>query len=116
MQDNENQLAILTDWAEQSGFETINSYSEPDSTWRAGHQKESSHLLDDARKRRFEVVLVWALDRLSHEGPLAILTLVHKLKTYGVKVISYQESWTEASDELGDLLYALAGWVARMES
>jgi putative DNA-invertase from lambdoid prophage Rac len=33
-----------------------------------------------------------------------------------VKVISYQESWTEAPGELGDLLYALTGWVARMES
>ena len=33
-----------------------------------------------------------------------------------MKVISYQESWTEAPGELGELLYALAGWVARMES
>ena len=61
-------------------------------------------------------MLVWALDRLSREGPLAILTLVNRLKTFGVKVISYQESWTEAPGELGELLYALAGWVARMES
>ncbi|MFC1956164.1 recombinase family protein, partial [Chloroflexota bacterium] len=28
----------------------------------------------------------------------------------------YQESWTEAPGELGELLYALSGWVARMES
>jgi DNA invertase Pin-like site-specific DNA recombinase len=33
-----------------------------------------------------------------------------------VKVLSYQESWTEAPGELGELLYALAGWVAKMES
>jgi putative DNA-invertase from lambdoid prophage Rac len=61
-------------------------------------------------------MLVWALDRLSREGPLAILTLVNRLKNCGVKVISYQESWTEAPGELADLLYALTGWVARMES
>jgi len=67
-------------------------------------------------KRRFEVVLVWALDRLSREGPLAILTLVDRLKNCGVTVISYQESWTEAPGELAELLYALAGWIARMES
>jgi len=53
---------------------------------------------------------------LSREGPLAILTLVNRLKIYGVKVLSYQESWTEAPGELGELLYAIAGWVARMES
>jgi len=72
--------------------------------------------LEDARKRRFDFVLVWALDRLSREGPLVILTLVNRLKICGVKVISYQESWTEAPGELGELLYALSGWVARMES
>ena len=42
--------------------------------------------------------------------------MVYRLKTFGVKVISYQESWTEAPGELAELLYALTGWVARMES
>jgi len=107
---------VLTDWAKQRGYEVINIYSETESAWKNGHQKELSHLLDDARKRRFEAVLVWALDRLSREGPLAILTLVNRLKNCGVKVLSYQESWTEAPGELGELLYALAGWVAKMES
>jgi DNA invertase Pin-like site-specific DNA recombinase len=61
-------------------------------------------------------VLVWSLDRLSREGPLAILSLVNGLKIYGVRGLSYQESWTEAPGELGELLYAIASWVARMES
>ncbi len=60
--------------------------------------------------------MVWALDRLSREGALAILSLVNKLSSYGVKVLSYQESWTEAPGELAELLYAITGWVARMES
>ena len=42
--------------------------------------------------------------------------IVSKLSRYGVKVLSYQESWTEAPGELGELLFAIAGWVARMES
>jgi len=61
-------------------------------------------------------MLVWALDRLSREGAAAILNLVNRFKTYGVRVISYQESWTEAPGEIGEILYAIAGWVARMES
>ncbi len=77
---------------------------------------ELANLLADARKSRFHVVLVWALDRLSREGALAILSLAHKLSVCGVKVLSYQESWTEAPGELSELLYALTGWVARMES
>lgn len=115
-QDTANQVDQLTAWAESRGWEIIEAYRENESAWKAGHQKELARLLDKAMKRKFDVVLVWALDRLSREGPLAILTLVNRLKNCGVKVISYQEPWTEAPGELGDLLYALSGWVAKMES
>jgi len=111
-----NQLAVLAEWAKQRGYDVVGSYEEQESAWKAGHQRELARLLDDARKRKFDGVLVWALDRLSREGPLAILTLVNRLKIYGIKVLSYQEIWTEAPGELGELLYAIAGWVARMES
>jgi len=115
-QDTANQLSVLKDWAQQRGFEVTGVYSEEESAWKAGHQRELAHLQQDARKRKFDILLVWSLDRLSREGPLAILSLVNSLKIYGVKVLSYQESWTEAPGELAELLYALTGWVARMES
>ena len=115
-QDPQNQLNVLTAWATQKGYDAIIFYTEQESAWKAGHQRVLAKLIEDARKRKFEVVLVWALDRLSREGPLAILTLVNRLKICGVRVLSYQESWTEAPGELGELLFAIAGWVARMES
>jgi len=107
---------VLSEWAKQRGFEVVKFYEEEESAWKSGHQRVLAGLIDDARKRRFEAVLVWALDRLSREGALAILSLVHRLSTCGVKVLSYQESWTEAPGEIAELLYALTGWVARMES
>jgi len=115
-QDTTNQLSVLKDWARHRSFEVVRVYSEDESAWKAGHQRELARLLQDSSKRKFDVMLVWALDRLSREGSLAILSLVNRLKIYGVKVISYQESWTEAPGELAELLYALTGWVARMES
>ena len=115
-QDTENQLNALTTWADQRGYEVIGVYQEEESAWKNGHQRELTNLIADARRRKFQAVLVWALDRLSREGALAILSLVNKLSSCGVKVLSYQESWTEAPGELAELLYALTGWVARMES
>jgi len=115
-QDTANQLSVLKYWANQRGFEVIKVYEEEESAWRNGHQRELANLIADARYRKFQAVLVWALDRLSREGALAILSLVQKLSACGVKVLSYQESWTEAPGELAELLYALTGWVARMES
>ena len=115
-QDTKNQSAVLIDWANHRGFEVVRIYEEQESAWRNGHQKELSVLIKDSRKRKFQAVLVWALDRLNREGALAILSLVQKLSANGVKVLSYQESWTEAPGEMAELLYALTGWVARMES
>ena len=115
-QDTKNQSVVLTDWAIQRGYEVVKVYTEEESAWRNGHQRELAKLVADARRRTFQAVLVWALDRLSREGALAILSLVQKLSACGVKVLSYQESWTEAPGELAELLYALTGWVARMES
>jgi len=115
-QDTANQSKVLSEWARQRGFEVVEVYEEEESAWKSGHQRILARLIADTSKRKFQAVLVWALDRLSREGPLAILTLVDKLKSSGTKVLSYQESWTEAPGELADLLYALTGWVSRMES
>ena len=115
-QDTANQLPALEDYAKHHGLEIVQTYSEEGTAWKNGHQPKLARLLQDAKHGRFQVVLVWSLDRLSREGSLAILKLVDRLKHYGVRVLSYQESWTEAPGELADILYAITGWVAKMES
>ena len=111
-----NQLPALERWVADRGHQLVAVYSENESAWMSGHQRELARLIQDAKRGRFNFVLTWSLDRLSRQGSLAILSLVHKLSKYGVKVISHQESWTEAPGELAEILYAIAGWVAQMES
>ena len=115
-QNTDNQLPALEAYANSRSYKVVTTYQERESAWKNGHQRELKRLLEDARKHKFNILLVWALDRLSREGSAAILNLINTLKLYGVKVVSYQESWTEAPGELGELLFAIAGWVARMES
>ena len=115
-QESSNQLKALTEWAKVRGLEVAKVYQESASAWRDGHQKELAHLLHDATFRRFDIVLVWALDRLSREGSLKILLLIKRLGNYGIRVWSKQEPWTEMPSEFVDILYALTGWVAHMES
>jgi DNA invertase Pin-like site-specific DNA recombinase len=114
----DNQLPASKSYAENRGWDIAEVYSENESAWKSGHQKELARLLADCRNghQKYDAVLVWALDRLSREGSAAILNLVDTFRTYGVRVISLQESWTEAPGEIGEILYAIAGWVARMES
>jgi DNA invertase Pin-like site-specific DNA recombinase len=58
---------VLTNWAKQRGFEVIKIYEEEETAWRNGHQRELANLVADARRRKIQAVLVWALDRLSRE-------------------------------------------------
>ncbi|MFC2041739.1 recombinase family protein [Chloroflexota bacterium] len=115
-QSTDNQLPALENYAASRGYEVVAVYSENESAWRNGHQKELSRLMADARKRRFQIVLVWALDRLSRLGPLAILTLIDSFKRCGCRVISLKEPWTETDGILSDILYSLVAWVAQYES
>ena len=117
-QNTDNQLPALESYAVSRGYEISGVYSENESAWKSGHQKELSRLLADIRggKRRYGILLIWALDRLSRGGSAAILNLVDTFKAYNVRVISLQESWTEAPGEIGEILYSITGWVAKMES
>ncbi len=115
-QDATNQIPALQSYAAGRGWGIAEVYSEVESAWKLGHQIELKRLIADARQGKFDLVLIWSLDRLSREGSAAILNIINTLATYRVKVLSYQESWTEAPGELGELLFAIAGWVARMES
>ena len=115
-QHTENQLPDLQAWASRRGLEVVQVYELQESAWRGAHEKMLSQVYRDARQGKFQVLLIWALDRLSREGPLATLEIVHRLGKAGVQVWSFQEPWTEAGGELLDLLLAIAGWVARMES
>ncbi len=115
-QHTDNQLSDLLAWAERRGLEVVTTYQFQESAWKGAHQKQLAHVYRDARAGKFQVLLVWALDRLSREGPLGTLEIVHRLGQSGVQVWSLQEPWTEAGGDLLDLLLAIAGWVARMES
>jgi DNA invertase Pin-like site-specific DNA recombinase len=111
-----NQRPALEQYAQNRGFDIVAVYSEEESAWRAGHQIELAQLYTDAKKGKFQLVLVWALDRLTREGALGILKIVQRFKEVGVRIYSLQEPWTEAPGELAELLYAITGWVANMES
>jgi putative DNA-invertase from lambdoid prophage Rac len=114
----ENQLPQLLQLAESRGYEVAQVYQEQEPAWRAGHQRELARLLADCRdgKFKYDAVLVWALDRLTREGIAKMLEWVNTFKTLGVKVISLNESWTDTTGPMAELLYAVCAWAAEFES
>ena len=115
-QTTENQLTVLKEWAWQREYDVVEIYQEQSSAWRNGHQKELARLFEDARKGEFELVMVWALDRLTREGVAGLILLMQRFNKYGVRVISRQESWTEYPNEFTPLFMAMMGFMAEFES
>lgn len=117
-QDTGNQVAELRQWAEHRGLEISAEYIlEGTSAWNGKHREQLRQALADARARKFDVILVWALDRLSREGIEATLSIMRRFSAEGVPVWSLRESWTETSDpHVRELITAIMAWVAEMES
>ena len=115
-QTTENQVPVLLEMAGHRGWNVVDIYTEEASAWRAGHQKELKKLLTRASYHEYDILIVWALDRLTREGIGTIMQLFNTLRTYSVQVISHQEPWLEQSGPMADLLIAVAGWAAEFES
>ena len=112
----ENQRPALEALVQQRGWQVARVFEVGASAYKGAHLKALGELAEGARRGEYRVVVVWALDRLSREGPLPILELIHRLARYGCRVVSIQEPWTEYPSEIMDVLLAFTGWVAQQES
>ena len=72
--------------------------------------------MSDLPKYQPQILLVWALDRLTRQGIGAILGVVSSFKQRGVQVVSYSEPWTEQAGPMSELLYSITGWAANFEA
>jgi putative DNA-invertase from lambdoid prophage Rac len=116
-QESGNQLGQLRAEAARRGLEVAAEYVlDGLSAWTGAHREQLRRALDDAWAGRYEVLFVWALDRLERGGIEPTLRVMRQLRERGVVVVSLQEPWTDASGEMQELLTAIMAWVARMES
>jgi DNA invertase Pin-like site-specific DNA recombinase len=115
-QDPQNQLVPLRDYAKALQGEIVQEYVDLASGSGAVDRVNFLRLLEDADKHKFDLVLVWALDRFSREGIGNTLGYFSRLKRNGVAIKSFQEGWLDTRDQgLGELLIAIFSWVASQE-
>lgn len=115
-QDTANQEAQLRQFAESQGWQITAVYRDEVSGAKGKEcRAQFSQMLTDASQRRFDVLLVWAVDRLSRQGPYACLDVVKTLTAYGVRFRSYQQAFLDTTNGFGEVLLALFGWLASEE-
>lgn len=113
-QDPQNQLIPLRDYAKALKGEVVEEYVDLVSGSN-GDRKEFLRMLEDADKRRFDLLLIWALDRLSREGISNTLGYIQRLKKNGIALKSLQEAWVDTNDGPGEVMVAVFAWVAQEE-
>lgn len=114
-QDPRNQLSPLRDYAKALGGEIVGEYVDT-ASGSNGDRTEFKRMFEDADKRKFDLLLLWSLDRLSREGISNTLGYIERLKRSGIALKSLKESWLDTRDEgLGQLLLAIFSWVAQQE-
>ena len=112
-----NQGMALREMAEGRGWQIVKEYRlEGASAWKGEHQDALRELLEAARRKEFDIVLVWALDRLDRGGIASMLALVRQFDAADVRLVSYQEGWIETVGELRDLMLSVLAWAAKYES
>jgi DNA invertase Pin-like site-specific DNA recombinase len=116
-QDPENQLRQLRDWCARSGHEIAGEYIDHVSGGKGADKRpQLGRMLDGAHKREFDMVLVWALDRLSREGMVATIGYLQRLAAAGVAFHSYSEPMLSTGNEMvRDIVLAVIARLAKME-
>ena len=90
-QDPENQLIPLRGYAKALGGEIVEEYVDL-ASGSSGERENFQRMLDDVDKRKFDLILIWSLDRFSREGISNCFGYFERLKRNGVALKSLQES------------------------
>ena len=72
-------------------------------------------VFEDARLKKFDLVLFWALDRFSREGVTETLNYLKVLDGYGVAWKSFMESYLDSTGMFKEAVIAILAAVAKQE-
>src|SRR5215471_12495724 len=112
-QDPETQLITLREYAQHRGFEILGEYVDVGISGAKDRRPELDRLMTDARRRRFDVVLVARFDRFARSTKHLVLAL-EEFNALGVDFISLSES-IDTSTPLGRMVFTVIGAVAELE-
>src|SRR5437879_8145040 len=113
-QDTENQLVQLREFAAKQGWQVTREYVDRE-TGSKSDREEFQAMFADASKRKFDLVLFWALDRLSREGVLQTLQHLNRLENYGVGFRSFTEQYFDSCGIFKEAVISIMATLAKQE-
>jgi DNA invertase Pin-like site-specific DNA recombinase len=113
-QDPQTQLLPLREFVTAQALETYRVYVDHAPATDLLHRTAWRDLLGDASKRKFDLLLVWRMDR-AFRSVLDAATTLERLRTWGVGLRSYTEPWLDTTSPFGEALYYITVAYAQLE-
>jgi DNA invertase Pin-like site-specific DNA recombinase len=113
-QETENQLEEMRSFAASQQWYIEGEYVDHESGKHSDRQ-QFRRLFENASRRAFDVVLFWALDRFTREGPLETLQHLNLLSSYGVAFRSFTEAYLDTCGIFKEAVIAILGTIAKQE-
>ena len=111
----ENQLRELRQIAKRRGWEVVHEYHDAGISGAKSRDARPGldQMLKDAQRRRFDVVMAWAIDRLGR-SLIDLLGTIQALETCGVDLYLDQQS-IDTTTPAGRLTFQITGAFAEFE-
>jgi len=111
----ENQLRELRQIAQRRGWEVVHEYHDTGISGSKGREARPGldEMLKDAQRRRFDVVMAWAIDRLGR-SLIDLLGTIQSLEACGVDLYLDQQA-IDTTTPAGKLMFQITGAFAEFE-
>jgi len=111
----ENQLEFARKYCDLHQYEIVQWYKDDGATGTIPLEARDAgnRVLEDAKSKRYDVLLIYKLDRLGRSARI-ILNAVYELEQYGVKIKSMTEPFN-TGDPSGRFLLTILAGVADLE-
>lgn len=112
-QNPDMQLAELRDYCHRMQYTIYKEYIDVGESGAKTSRPQFNLFMEDMRKRLFDAVLVWKLDRMGR-SLLHLLQIMEELKAKNIGFISYSQN-LNTTDSTGKLLFNIIGSFAEFE-
>jgi DNA invertase Pin-like site-specific DNA recombinase len=109
----ELQVRDLRAYCTARGFDLVREYVDVGQSGAKDSRPALNKLMDGARKRQFDAIVVWRFDRFARSTK-HLLAALEEFRSLGIQFISYQEN-IDTSSALGQALFTIVSAVAQLE-
>jgi DNA invertase Pin-like site-specific DNA recombinase len=109
----ETQLMDLRQLADQRGFEVVKVYTDHGISGTRVRRPGLDEMLSDARRGRFQVLLIWSCDRIAR-STRHLLEVLDELTRLQIQFVSFREA-LDTSGALGRAVTVIIGAIAELE-